>query len=279
MNDTNVFARYNVRSQGAGPVTLLFVHGFGCDQAMWRFVAPEFAAQQRVVTFDLVGHGGTGIAHYDETRHGSLHGYADDLLEVVHALDAERLIVVAHSVSATIALLASAREPERFERLVLVGPSPCYVNHPPDYIGGFEREDLEDMLETMAKNYTAWAGALAPVIVGNADRPEYAQELETSFCAIDPDVAHQFATVTFLSDHRDDLRAVRTPSLILQCQDDVIAPDTVGTFLSEQLPHATLYRMAATGHCPHLTHPTETVSAIRTYLASAPGVPLPLGGR
>lgn len=279
MNDTNALARYNMRSQGSGAVTLLFIHGFGCDQAMWRFVAPEFAAEHRVVTIDLVGHGGTDIAYYDEARHSSLHGYADDVLDVVHALGAERLVVVAHSVSATIALLAAAREPERFERLVLVGPSPCYVNDPPAYHGGFERRDLEDMLETMKKNYTSWAGALAPAIVGNADQPEYAKELETSFCEMDPDVAHQFASVTFLSDHRNDLGAVRTPSLILQCQDDMIAPDSVGTYLFERLPDATLYRMAATGHCPHLTHPAETVSAIRAYLASASGTPLPLGGR
>jgi len=274
-----VRTRYNVQETGAGTTPMLFVHGFGCDQAMWRFVVPRFEATHRVVRFDYPGHGGGALEAFDPERHASLHGYVDDLLAVCEALDLWDVVVVAHSVSATVALLAAQRTPERFARLVLVCPSPCYINQPPDYHGGFERADLEGMLDLMDRNFVAWAGALAPVIAGNPDTPGHAQELEASFCRTDHAVACTFAAATFLSDHRGDLDRVSTPSLVLQGSDDMIAPESVGRFVAAQLSASTFYRMAATGHCPHLTHPTETIAAIEHYLALPPGVPLPMGGR
>jgi sigma-B regulation protein RsbQ len=274
-----VRARYNVQESGTGSTPLLFAHGFGCDQAMWRFVAPQFEPTHRVIRFDYPGHGDGALDAFAPARHATLHGYADDLLAVCSALDLSDVVVVAHSVSATVALLAAQRAPERFSRLVLIGPSPCYTNEPPDYHGGFERADLEGMVDLMQTNFTAWAGALAPVIAGNPDAPDHARELEASFCRTDHTVACTFAKATFLSDHRADLAGVSTPSLVLQCSDDVIAPEAVGRYVAAQLPSSTFYLMAATGHCPHLTHPTETVAAIRHYLALPPGVPLPMGGR
>lgn len=258
---------------------MVFAHGFGCDQAMWRFVAPEFAADYRVVLFDYLGHGGSDASAYDPARYATLDGYASDVLDILDALDVDQVTFVGHSVSAMVGLLAAKRAPERFDRLILVGPSPYYLNDPPHYRGGFDRVDIEGLLDAMQQNYTAWAGALAPVIVGNADRPEYGQELTASFCAADPAIATDFARVTFLSDHRADLKTVRTPSLVLQCADDIIAPDAVGSYLAEHLPDSTLYRMAATGHCPHLTHPIETAAVIRAYLAQPPCAPILMGGR
>lgn len=277
ISTSHVIDRFNVKVSGRGTRTLVFAHGFGCDQAMWRFVAPAFEAQFRVVLFDYAGHGGGDPDAHDRDRHNTLHGYADDVLEICDAVSSEPVTLVGHSVSATVALLAAARAPVRFDRLVLVGPSLSYVNDPPSYHGGFAREDLEGLLEMMHKNYTAWAGALAPVIVANADRPEFAEELERSFCAIDPDIARQFAAVTFLSDHRDIVSQIATPSLILQCADDVIAPDSAGEFLAQRLPNNTYYRMVATGHTPHLTHPAETIAVMQRYLSRAPGEPLRMG--
>lgn len=272
-----VLDRFNVRVGGHGSHALLFAHGFGCDQAMWRFVAPAFEASHRVVLFDYAGHGGGDPAAHDPERHSTLHGYVQDVLAVMDALQLERVTLVGHSVSATVALLAASQQPERFDRLVLVGPSPCYVNEPPHYYGGFERADIDGMLELMQKNYTGWAGALAPVIVANSEQPHFARELETSFCAVDPDIAHQFASVTFLSDHRDVVQHVTTPALILQCTDDAIAPEAVGRYLAERLPQSTFYHMRATGHTPHLTHPHETIAAIRAYLKTPVGQPITLG--
>ena len=261
-----VLARNNVRVTGQGTPPLLFAHGFGCDQAMWRFVAPAFEDRYRVVRFDYVGAGQSAISAYDPDRYATLHGYATDILEVCAALDLQDVVLVGHSVSATIGMLAAIREPARFARLVHVGPSPCYLNDLPEYAGGFERDDLLGLMEMMQKNYRGWAGALAPVIVGNPDRPEHAAELEASFCATDPVIAHRFAEATFLSDYRSAVPHVPAPSLILQCAQDAIAPEAVGRWLHRHLPHSTYHAMQATGHCPHLTHPDETIAAIRAYL-------------
>ena len=279
MRHDAVVSRYHVHDAGGSAPPMLFAHGFGCDQAMWRFVAPAFADTHRVITFDYPGHGGADRAAFDVQRHATLDGYADDLLAVIEGLDLRSVVVVAHSVSAMIAVLAARRAPERFARLVLVGPSPCYLDDPPTYRGGFTRADLDGLLETMDRNYVGWAGALAPVITGNPDRPEFAQELEASFCRVDPSVARTFAAATFLSDHRAVLTDCPVPALVLQCTDDVIAPEAVGQFVAAQLPASTFHQLAATGHCPHLTHPLETIAAIRHYLRAAPGEPLPMGGR
>lgn len=269
----SILSRNNVRVSGQGAQPLLFAHGFGCDQAMWRYVAPAFEATHRVILFDYVGAGKSDLGAYDETRYCTLQGYASDVLEVCDALDLQDVLFVGHSVSATVGMLAAARRPSRFERLLHIGPSPCYLNDPPHYHGGFDRPDLVGLLEMMEKNYTGWAGALAPVIVGNPDRPEYAQELESSFCATDPLIARRFAEATFLSDHRRDVAQVPVPSLIMQCAQDAIAPVAVGQWLAQHLPRSTYHAMKATGHCPHLTHPDETITVMRAYLDSPAGAP------
>ena len=262
----DVLARNNVVVSGraSGP-PMLFAHGFGCDQNMWRHVAPEFEADHRVVLFDHVGAGGSDIAAYDHDKYGSLHGYAQDVLEIVDALGLRDVVFVGHSVSAMVGVLAAAERPDLFDRLVLVGPSPRYVDDE-GYVGGFGRPDIEELLDSMDSNYLGWSAAMAPVIVANPDRPELGQELTNSFCRTDPEIARHFARVTFLSDNRADLARVPTPALVLQCSDDVIAPTAVGDYVHRQLAGSTLVRLAATGHCPNLSAPEETVAAIRAYL-------------
>ncbi|HEV3483847.1 MAG TPA: alpha/beta hydrolase, partial [Vicinamibacterales bacterium] len=209
----DIIARNNVTVFGRGMKPMVFVHGFGCDQQMWRFITPAFDDDYRIVQFDYVGHGGSDRSAYDPDRYATLDGFAQDILDVVNALDLENVILVGHSVSSITGVLAINREPGRFERLIMVSPSPRYINDPPDYRGGFERVDIEGLLDMMDKNYVRWAGTLAPMIVKNDDRPELAAELNDSFCSTDPVVARQFAEVTFLSDNRADLAHVRVPSV------------------------------------------------------------------
>jgi sigma-B regulation protein RsbQ len=244
---------------------MLFAHGFGCDQNMWRFVTPAFEAEYRIVLFDLVGAGGSDLSAYDRDRYGSLDGYAADILEICRELDLRDVIFVGHSVSAMIGVLAAIEEPDRFDRLVLVGPSPRYVDDE-GYIGGFSREDIDELLDSLDSNYLGWSSAMAPVIVGNPDRPELGEELTNSFCRTDPEIAGHFARVTFLADNRTDLPAVRTPTLILQCSHDAIAPEAVGDYVHRQISGSELVKLAATGHCPNLSAPEETVAAIRAFL-------------
>ena len=265
----DVLTRNNVQVSGAGSQPMLFAHGFGCDQNMWRYVAPAFEEGYRVVLFDYVGAGKSELAAYDPERYGRLEGYADDVLEICHALDLRDVILVGHSVSAMVAVLAANREPERFARLVLIGPSPRYVNDPPGYHGGFERKDIEGLLEMMDRNYIGWANFLAPAIMSNAERPELGEELVASFCSTDPVIARRFAEATFFADNRADLDQVRVPALILQCAEDMIAPVEVGEYVHRHLAGSTLRMMAATGHCPHMSHPEETIRAIREYLRPA----------
>jgi sigma-B regulation protein RsbQ len=268
----DIRARNNVRALGpareAGAPTMLFAHGFGCDQRAWRHVAPAFADDFRVVLFDYVGAGGSDVDAYDAVRYGALGGYAADLLDVVEALDLRDVVFVGHSVSAMVGVLAANRAPERFARLVLVAPSPCYRNLPPDYAGGFERDELDELLELMDHDRDGFARYLAPVVAG-AGAPMAAEELEASFCAADPWILRRFAEVTFLSDNRADLARVRVPALVLQCTDDKIAPEAVGAYVHRQLAGSTLQRLRATGHAPHLSEPAELVAAIRRYLRAA----------
>ena len=264
--EQNVLRRNNVKVFGRGTQPMVFAHGFGCDQHMWRFITPAFENAYRIVLFDYVGSGGSDLGAYDAGRYGSLNGYADDLLEVCHALDLRDTILVAHSVSAMVAVLAARREPERFARLVLIGPSPRYINDVPDYVGGFERTDIDELLATMERNYIGWAKYLAPQIMKNSERPELAEELTESFCSTDPEIASRFARATFLADNRADLRDVSVPSLILQCSDDLIAPNEVGEYVHRNMPRSTLRLMKATGHCPHMSHPDETIRLIEDYL-------------
>lgn len=265
----SVLARNHVNVRGAGTRPMLFAHGFGCDQNMWRFTTPAFEDDHRVVLFDYVGAGRSDLAAYDPERYGALGGYAQDVLDVAEALDLRDIVFVGHSVSGMIGVLAANRAPERFAHLVLVGPSPRYLNDD-GYAGGFERSDIEELLDTMDKNYIGWAQHLAPAIMKNGDRPELAEELTESFCSTDPRIARRFAEVTFLSDNRADLAQVTVPSLILQCAEDLIAPESVGEYLHAHLPQSTLHRLRATGHCPHMSEPEETVAAIRAYLGRQP---------
>lgn len=262
-----VLVRNNVKISGRGTQPMLFAHGFGCDQNMWRFAAPAFEDDFRIVLFDYVGVGGSDRSTWRPERYSRLDGYAQDVLDVCAGLDLRDVVFVGHSVSGVIGMLAAIREPDRFERLILVAPSPCYLNDPPHYTGGFERSDIEGLLRMMDKNYIGWANSLAPVVMKNPERPALTRELEESFCSTDPEVARRFAEATFLSDHRADLATVPVPSLIMQCSEDAIAPLAVGEYLHRYLPNSTLRVLAATGHCPHMSHPEETVEVIREYLA------------
>ncbi len=254
-----------LRGREDGP-PMLFAHGFGCDQNMWRYVWPAFADEYRIVLFDHVGAGGSDVRAYDRERYSSLRGYADDVLDICHELDLRDVVFVGHSVSAMIGVLAAIQEPQRFARLVLIGPSPRYLNDD-GYVGGFTHEDIEGLLESLESNYLGWSSAMAPVIMGNADRPELGEELTNSFCRADPEIAAQFARVTFLSDNREDLARVSTPALVLQCAEDAIAPQTVGEYVRRHLPHGQLVALQATGHCPNLSAPEETIEAMREFLA------------
>jgi sigma-B regulation protein RsbQ len=245
---------------------MIFAHGYGCDQAMWRHVVPAFVEDYRVVLFDHVGAGGSDLAAYDRAKYGTLQGYADDVLEICAELDLRDAVFVGHSVSAMIGVLAAAIEPARFSKLVLVGPSPRYLNDD-GYVGGFEREDLLGLLDFLDSNHLGWSSAMAPVIMGNPERPELAAELTNSFCRTDPEIAKHFARVTFLSDNRADLPRLRTPVLVLQCAEDIIAPRAVGEYVHRHAPPGSAFvQMAATGHCPNLSAPEETIAAIRAFL-------------
>jgi sigma-B regulation protein RsbQ len=260
-------ARNNVVVHGVpGGPPLLFAHGFGCDQSMWRFVWPAFAETHRIVLFDHVGLGGSDTSAFDPERYATLQGYADDVVGICEELGLEDVTFVGHSVSAMVGVLAAAARPDRFGRLVLVGPSPRYIDDG-DYVGGFTREDIEGLLESLESNYLGWSSAMAPVIMGNADRPELGEELENAFCRADPQIAAHFARTTFLSDNRADLGRVTIPALVLQCSDDAIAPEAVGEYVHAHLPQSRLVRLDATGHCPNLSAPEETVAAIRDFLA------------
>jgi sigma-B regulation protein RsbQ len=264
--DVDVRARNNVRVSGPSDgQPLLFAHGFGCDQNMWRFVAPAFQDTHRVILFDHIGAGGSDLSAFDRRRHAELEGYADDVLEICAQLDLHDVVFVGHSVSAMIGVLACVREPGRFARLILIGPSPRYIDDH-DYRGGFTAEDIEELLQSMDDNYLGWSSALAPVIMGNPDRPELAGELTNSFCRTDPGIARHFARVTFTSDNRADLAKVAVPTLVMQCSDDVIAPNSVGRYVHDSIAGSVLVELRATGHCPNLSAPAETVAAIRAFL-------------
>jgi sigma-B regulation protein RsbQ len=262
----HVLRRNNVTVSGPpdGP-PMLFAHGFGCDQNMWRFVAPAFEARYRTVLFDFVGAGASDLSAYDPGRYGNLDGYATDVLDIVHALDLQDVVFVGHSVSAVIGVLAVNREPARFAALVLVAPSPRYLNDD-GYAGGFSASDIEGLLSSLDRNYLGWSSAMAPVIMANADRPELGAELTASFCRTDPEIQKRFARATFLSDNRADLGLVRLPALVLQCTDDPIAPDTVGDYVHAQIRGSRLVKLKATGHCPNLSAPEETVAAMADFL-------------
>jgi sigma-B regulation protein RsbQ len=263
----------NVRVSGpVGGQPMLFVHGFGCDQHMWRHVVPAFEADHRVVTLDLVGAGGADPAAWDPERYVDLDAYAADILGVIRELDLRDVVLVGHSVSAMSGMLAVVAEPERFSRLVMIGPSPRYIDDG-DYRGGFTEPDIADLLASLDSNYLGWSAAMAPVIMANPEQPALGEELIASFCRMDPDVARQFARVTFLSDTRAALGQVAVPTLVLQCQHDVIAPVEVGQYVADAIPQGRMVLLDATGHCPHLSAPEDTITAIRDFLGADVAAP------
>jgi sigma-B regulation protein RsbQ len=265
---TGAALRNNVHETGRPDgQPMIFAHGFGCDQAMWRFVAPAFESDYRVILFDHAGFGGSDLGAWDAERHSSLSGYADDLVAMIRELDLRDVVFVGHSVAAMIGALACLQDPSRFARLIMVGPSPRYIDDlDSGYVGGFTLADIDDLLDGLDRNHLGWSAAMAPVIMGNPDRPELGTELTESFCRTDPRVAVTFARATFLSDNRADLSRLTVPTLILQCSSDAIAPETVGRFVHESIAGSALVQLDATGHCPNLSAPDETTAAIRAYL-------------
>jgi sigma-B regulation protein RsbQ len=245
---------------------MMFAHGFGCNQEMWRMIVPEFEGDHRIVLFDHVGAGNSDLSVYDHATYNSLRGYADDVVEICRELELRDVVFVGHSVSAMIGVLALEQAPELFGALVMVGPNPRYVDDE-GYVGGFSRNDIVGLLDALDSNHLGWSTQMAPVIMGNPDKPELTEELTNSFCRTHPDIARQFARVTFLSDNRADLPGVTVPTLVLQCSQDVIAPDVVGEYVHRAVPGSVLTRLQATGHVPHLSAPEETTAAIRAFLS------------
>jgi sigma-B regulation protein RsbQ len=244
---------------------MVFAHGFGCDQHMWRTVAPAFENDFRTILFDHVGAGGSDLSAYDPAKYDTLAGYAEDILEIGRELELSKAVFVGHSVSAMIGVLASIEALDLFESLILVGPSPRYINDG-DYVGGFSADQISELLDFLAENHMGWSAAMAPMIMGNPERPELGEELTNSFCRTDPKIAKAFARVTFMSDNRADLARVKARTLILQCREDIIAPQQVGEYVHRHIAGSKLVVMEATGHCPNLSAPTETIAAIRNFV-------------
>nr|WP_268234435.1 alpha/beta hydrolase [Mycetocola zhadangensis] len=263
---SHVRARNNVTVSGnPSGRPIVFAHGFGCSSEMWHAVAPRFEDEHCVVRFDHVGAGRSDLSAYDKGKYDSLHGYADDVLEILDDLDLTDAVFVGHSVSAMIGVLAATKNPARFGALILVGPSPRYINAD-GYVGGFERADIDALLDSLDANYLGWSASMAPLIMGNSSQPELGEMLTESFCSIDPTIARHFARVTFLSDNRHDLPLVTTPTLVLQSQQDIIAPLEVGQFVHESIPGSVLVVLDATGHCPNLSAPDELTAEIQAFL-------------
>lgn len=261
-----IIKRNNVHVFGEGEIPILFAHGFGCDQNMWRFITPDFEQNFRIILFDYVGSGNSDISAYRSNRYNSLDGYVQDVLDIIEALDLKDVIFVGHSVSSIIGALASIKKPHCFKSLLMIGPSPFYLNEPPEYHGGFEPEVINELLDLMKKNYIGWANVMASQIMQNEDAPELNRELEESFCSTDPVIVHEFAKVTFFSDNRDDLPLIKVPTLIIQCEDDSIAPKNVGKYMQSNINRSTYKSIPVNGHCPHLTHPEKVIPVIDNYL-------------
>jgi len=268
MTNTPVIKRNNIKVLGNGKQAMLFAHGFGCDQRAWKFIADAFTEDYQLILFDYTGSGQSDISQYNPEKYSKLGGYVQDVLDICEALQLKEVIFIGHSVSSMVGLLAAIRQPQYFYRLILIGPSPRYLNTT-DYTGGFERQDLENLFEFMDSNYLGWSSAMAPAIMGNPDRPELGEFLTDSFCSTDPDIARDFARVTFFSDNREDLSKLTIKSLTIQCSQDMIAPVEVGQYVHRHTPGNTYILLNATGHCPHISAPNETVAAIKHYLTAS----------
>ncbi|MHA6324011.1 alpha/beta fold hydrolase [Roseivivax sp. CAU 1753] len=258
-------ARCAVNVGGSGDAVIIFLHGYGCDSGMWRKVLPAFEKDFRVITYDLMGYGKSSASDYDPARYSSLHAHADDLIDILDELELTDVIAVGHSVSAMTIGLAAQRRPDLIDRLVMICPSPSYANDTP-YVGGFEQDDLLGLLDILDVNYLGWAREMAPQIMGASDQPELGDALTESFCRTNPDIAKHFARVTFLSDHRDDVKAIAQPTLVVQCKDDILVPPSVWAWMTENMQNAELVVLDATGHCPHVSYPEETAEALAEFV-------------
>lgn len=262
-----VIKRNNINIKGSGKQVMLFAHGYGCDQSMWRFITPAFEEDFQIILFDHIGSGKSDLSYYNKNKYAKLHGYANDILEICDSLNLRNVIIVAHSVSAMIALLAANKSKFIFSHIIMICPSPYYINEQ-SYVGGFSKEDIFDMLESLEINYLGWSTAITPIIMGCPEKPELTEELKNSFCRQDPDIAKHFARATFLGDYRKDLEDSITPTFIIQCSKDTIAPREVGEYTNKHIQKSQMVTIEATGHCPHLSHPTETIQAIRNYVSA-----------
>lgn len=262
----DLLKRNNVKVYGNGEQAIVCAHGFGCEQSMWQYITPAFAEQYKVIVFDYVGAGGSDLTAYNAEKYNSLDGYKQDLVEVIEYLNLKDVIVFGHSISSMIGMLAAIEKPELFSKLIMIGPSPCYLNMEDGFKGGFERSDVEELLEMMEMNFTGWASYMAPVGMG-ADAPAHLKaDLENVFVSTNPKIAREFAEVTFFSDYRNRLGELTTPTLILQCAEDSIVPAHIGEYLHEHIPNNELAHMEAKGHYPHISHPRETVELIKGFL-------------
>ncbi len=257
----------NVKRFGNGKQTIMFAHGYGCDQNMWRFVTPAFEKDYDIIIFDHVGSGKSDERAYDFQKYSSLSGYADDVIELCDELHLKNIIFVGHSVSSMIGSLASVKRPDLFKDLIMIGPSPCYINDN-EYYGGFEKKDIDGLIEMLESNYLGWSSYITPIIAGEQDKPEYSVELNNSFCRMNPEIARHFAKVTFTGDNRSDLSNVTTPTLIIQSDPDVIAPVKVGMYVHEKIKNSKFEQLKSPGHCPHLTSPEQTIRSIKSYLSN-----------
>ena len=262
----DVMARNNVKVIGNGPKTLMLAHGFGCDQNMWRFITPVLQQQFKIVLFDYVGSGSSDLSQFNKERYSGLEGYAKDIVEIGEALQLSDVIFIGHSVSSIIGALASIEAPSIFSKMIMICPSPCFLNFPPDYLGGFEKQDLQELLNLMDKNYIGWANYLAPLVMGNNNPSELTGELSSSFCSTDPVVAKSFAKATFLSDYRHILKEVKQPTLIFQSKNDSLASPEIGKFINDNITNSELEIVDADGHCLHMTHPEQVTNSILKYL-------------
>lgn len=264
-SNSNIDTLFNINILGNGTQPIVFAHGYGCDQNMWRFVYPYFEENYKVILFDYIGAGKSDLSAYSKAKYDSLQGYADDIIKICEYLKLKDVILVGHSVSSMIGVLAVNKKSSLFSKLIMIGPSPRYIDDE-NYKGGFEESDIMDLLNTLDTNYLGWSRAMAPVIMGNDDRPQLGEELTNSFCATDPEIAKNFARVTFLSDNRADLKLLTIPCLILQSKKDVIAPMEVGEFTAKSIKNSTFKILEATGHCPNLSAPKETAEAMKDFL-------------
>lgn len=267
MTTNNITNRNKIRVFGKGSQVLLFAHGFGCDQNMWRFITPAFEDQFKLVVFDHVGSGKSDLTAYDFKKYDTLDGYANDIIEICEEFSLKNVIFIGHSISAMIGAHTVNKAPELFEKLIMIGPSPRYINEE-GYIGGFQESDIHELLESLETNYLGWSSHITPVIMGNPDQPELTEELNNSFCQSDLKIAQHFASVTFLGDERNQLKKLSIDTLILQCTDDIIAPIEVGKYVHQSIPNSTFSILRATGHCPHMSAPKETVEAIQAFLSA-----------